>query len=263
MSFVDVRRDGAVVVISLNRPAKLNALSTAMLEDLTEAVRRHDGPPAERMLVFEGRGERAFCAGSDLADVQAGESALARHEAALSGLIGALSSAAAMKVALLHGQVRGGGTVFPSLVDLVLAADDLQLSLPEIHFGMYQVVLHALLLEKLPEALVWQLAATGRVLGARESLELGIAAEVLPADDFRLGAGERVRFYADRLGALALGRRMRSISSGAGVPERVAAAVPLMMQNHSLPGVKDRIERYAQAIAAKNPAKRGTGGDGS
>lgn len=251
MSLIQVRREGRIAFVSLERPEKMNALSTRMLEDLAAAVREHDGPPAERVLVFGGRGRSGFCAGSDLADVQAGEAALARHEEALSALIGALSAARALKVAVLHGQVRGGGTLFPSLADVVIAGDDLKLSLPEIHFGMYPAMLHALLLEKLPGPIAWQLSATGRVLGARESLDLGLVSEVLPVEEFESQARERVRFYAERGGALALGREMRRVRPELPVAERAAAAVPLMMRNHALPGVADRIRQYADALAAR------------
>ena len=66
------RRDGAVATLTLNRPDRLNAISPAMLEALSQALVECDRDPGVRVVVLTGAG-RGFCAGLDLKDLAAGQ----------------------------------------------------------------------------------------------------------------------------------------------------------------------------------------------
>src|SRR5919197_3806350 len=74
---VDVQRDGGVARIFLNRPQKVNALDTALLDELAAALERLASDAALRVLVLGGRG-RAFCGGADIDELAALEPASAR-----------------------------------------------------------------------------------------------------------------------------------------------------------------------------------------
>jgi enoyl-CoA hydratase len=65
-SFVRVQRDGDIATVTLDRPAKLNSLTPAMLDELEHAVRAFDADATLRVVVLSASGERAFCVGADI-----------------------------------------------------------------------------------------------------------------------------------------------------------------------------------------------------
>lgn len=71
MALVETTRDGAVAVLTLNRPEAMNALSRALQADLHDAIEAADADPKVRVLVITGAGERAFTAGLDLKELGA------------------------------------------------------------------------------------------------------------------------------------------------------------------------------------------------
>jgi enoyl-CoA hydratase len=72
MALVRVERDGAVATLSLDRPEAMNALSTALCDDITRAFRALAGAGDVRVAILTGAG-RAFCAGVDLKELARGE----------------------------------------------------------------------------------------------------------------------------------------------------------------------------------------------
>ncbi|MEO1334958.1 MAG: enoyl-CoA hydratase/isomerase family protein, partial [Myxococcota bacterium] len=73
--------DGKVIRITLNRPEKRNSLTPAMLEELNDAFRRADEAKDACVVILRGAGDKAFCAGADLAGMGGGQGFLEIHEA--------------------------------------------------------------------------------------------------------------------------------------------------------------------------------------
>lgn len=131
-----------------------------------------------------------------------------------------------------------------ALCDLVIAADNLMLGLPEIRFNMYPVIVHAVLEEKISPALAFQLCATGRLLAATEARTLGLVTDVVPVAQFATVVADRVAFYQKNAEALTIGRRALCIARSSEISERIVRLAPLMHENFSHPGVREAIVRY-------------------
>src|SRR5256885_3281334 len=128
---VEVRREGAVARIFLNRPQKVNALDSAMLERLATALEEAGADDTVRVVVLGGRG-KAFCGGADVIELASLDATSARsfitriHRACA-----AARKAQVPVVARLHGAVIGAGLQLAAACDLRIAAPRTPLALPE------------------------------------------------------------------------------------------------------------------------------------
>jgi enoyl-CoA hydratase/carnithine racemase len=186
---VSIDRDGAVPVVRLERPQRLNAINVALLEDLVAALRE---VAEERVVVLEGAG-RAFCVGEDLKETLAPQTGsgteLRRAFALLQEVTRVLTGAPAVFVAAVQGYAVGGGAELALAADLVVGERDLRMRFPGATLG------HAVtggISARLP-ALVGLLRAkelllTGRWIEADEALALGLLNRV--EDDARAAARE-------------------------------------------------------------------------
>lgn len=136
-STIEVSHDGSRGAITLDRPDKLNPLSTTTLLELVEAAGYLDSVTEVKVVVVSGRG-RAFSAGADLAAFSgeggSAPSATSSREAADAGrrMADAIEGMRAVTVARIQGHCVGGGLVLAAACDLRFAADDVHFSIPEI-----------------------------------------------------------------------------------------------------------------------------------
>lgn len=142
LTTLSVELDGPVGRIWLDRPDKLNPLSTTTLEEIATAARWFDGQPEARVVVIGGRG-RAFSAGADLrsfaapADGSGDDAASPRTDAdAGRRMADAIEAMECVTIARLHGHCVGGGVVLASACDLRVAAAGTRFSIPEVDLGI-------------------------------------------------------------------------------------------------------------------------------
>jgi enoyl-CoA hydratase/carnithine racemase len=181
-----------VADVRLNRADKLNALDRAMLAALVRAGRQLADDDEVRAVVLSGNG-RAFSAGLDFAEFRAMTSDGAGPVGALdddndyAGPAQALAQRAAYiwaelpvpVIAAVHGVAFGGGLQITLGADIRLAAPDAQLSVMEIKWGLIPDMTGSQLLPELVgRDVAKELTFTGRVLGGREAVELGLATRV-------------------------------------------------------------------------------------
>ncbi len=183
---VDVVADGNRGSITLNRPDKLNPLSTQTLNELVAAARWFDGRPAVKVVVVSGNG-RAFSAGADLAAFAGPtEAAGAPREAADAGrrMADALEGMRAVTIARLHGYCVGGGLVLAAACDLRVAAATARFSIPEVDLGI-PLAWGGIprLVREIGPALTKELVMTCRPFGADEAKAAGFLNRVVPDAD--------------------------------------------------------------------------------
>ena len=186
-STIEVTFNNARGAITLNRPEKLNPLSTDTLAELVGAARYFDAKHQVKVVVIGGRG-RAFCAGADLAafstDDGSAPSAVALHEAADAGrlMADAIESMRAVTVAKLHGHCVGGGLVLAAACDLRVAADDTRFSIPEVDLGI-PLAWGGIprLVREMGPAITKELVMTCRPFSAAEAHATGFLNHVVPA----------------------------------------------------------------------------------
>ncbi len=241
--------DGSILVedaggrrtITLRRERRANALSIPMMAALAEAIRQADGSPGVHAVVLVAAGARVFCAGADLADLQ--ERGREQYDA-LRELINALDQRSTPLLCVLAGKALGAGCLLPVLSDIVIASEDAVLGFPEMRFGMYPALMHAVLAEKLSSTLSYAICAGGRSLAAREALALGLVTEVLDAPDIAQGIEKRIEFYVARSAAVRIGREMARETRTEHLARRVDRAERFIERNLASPGTAAMLADY-------------------
>lgn len=181
------------VRLTLNRPAKLNAIDHELREVLTAAIAAAEADDRVRVIVIAGAG-RAFCSGYDLSGAQPGDTwawrrALAEDvEATL-----AIWRCPKPVIAQVHGYAIAGGLELAMACDLIIAGEDAQLGEPEIRFGSAPVTL--LMPFLIGQKVTRELLMTGDLIDAARAERIGLVNRVVPLD--RLEA--EVDALADRL----------------------------------------------------------------
>jgi len=183
MSFATLEQRDATAVITLNRPDRLNAISDALMADLQAAIDHAEQLENVRAVVLRGAG-RAFCAGEDLKEldnVARNEPAVRKHVAALQKVTRTMRHSTKVYIAAAHGYAVGGGFEWMMSSDLVVAADDLVVFLPEIDRALFPTGGISWLL---PMTLGYHRTMELMLLGERQSaerlLQLGLVNWVVP-----------------------------------------------------------------------------------
>ncbi|HYE19330.1 MAG TPA: enoyl-CoA hydratase-related protein [Tepidisphaeraceae bacterium] len=163
---------GPVTTLTLNRPDRRNALSTALLEALQTAMNAATIDPTCRAVILRGAGP-VFCAGLDFHE--ANDPAVAHRSAtALAGVYRAIVNAPFPVIAAAHGAAFGGGAGLIAAADLAVVSADLQLGYPEVHRGLVAALVSVLLRPQLPARRLRELLLLGQTLTAAEAREAGL-----------------------------------------------------------------------------------------
>jgi enoyl-CoA hydratase/carnithine racemase len=181
---LEVKAEGRLGQLWLNRPDRLNALSVKALEELAAAARWFDTQEEVRVVVVGGRG-RAFSAGADLDGFPlVGDAGV--HAAADTGRImaEALEGMRALSIARIQGWCVGGGLVLAAACDLRVAAEDARFSIPEIDLGI-PLAWGGIprLVREIGPALTKELVITCREFGPAEALSAGFLNRIVPGEE--------------------------------------------------------------------------------
>jgi enoyl-CoA hydratase/carnithine racemase len=176
---------GGVAEVVLNRPAKHNALSTRMREDLAATLAWASQDPEVRAVTLGGAGP-SFCAGQDLREPRGPYpgARVALWTRVHGNLAAAVASCAVPTVAGLHGHVLGRGLDVALAADLRIAAEDTRLGYPEVDHAMVVGGGGARrLVRMVGEARAMEMLLCARTLDAETALSWGLVAKVVPAAD--------------------------------------------------------------------------------
>ena len=218
-ALVETRLDGPVFEITLNRPAKRNALSLPLLTELAAAIEAARRTPATvRAVIVRGNG-KAFSAGIDVTAFmtfheQFGPQWL-RHMRAISDQMQAAFTALERLelpvIALLHGYCLGMGLELALACDMRIAAAGTRLGLPETRLGLIPDVGGTTRLLRLVGAgRAKELIMTGRQMDAAEAAAWGVVNSVVPAEDLE-SAGQALVAELVQAAPLAVGMAKRVI----------------------------------------------------
>jgi enoyl-CoA hydratase/carnithine racemase len=180
-----VERDGAVAIVTVNRPKVLNALNTASLDELRRTVLALKHDPAVRCVVITGAGEKSFVAGADINELSV-QSPTGGREHALRGqhVFDLIENMGKPVIAAINGYALGGGCELAMACTLRIAADTAKLGQPEINLGIVPGYAGTQRLARLVgrgRALEWLL--TGDQMTAQEAYRLGLVNRVVAAAD--------------------------------------------------------------------------------
>jgi enoyl-CoA hydratase len=173
--------DGAVATVTLNQPEKRNPLSATMVRELGEALAWCRSEAAVRVVVLTGAGDRAFCAGADLASsFHAGADQLERHHdrGRIAGLFLALRELGKPVVGRINGHALAGGFGLACACDILLAVESAGFGTPEINVGVWPMMISAVLARNLPRKVVLEMLLLGDRWTAVQLKEVGLISRV-------------------------------------------------------------------------------------
>jgi enoyl-CoA hydratase/carnithine racemase len=170
-----------VCSITLDRPEKRNALTTAMIERLRAAVERAGADDAVRVVVLGATGS-AFCAGLDLRELAAQREAGEAETHTLEHALEVLEACPKPTIAAVQGDAVAGGCELALHCDLRVAAEDARFAMPLARIGLaVPVTLTWKLVETIGTPATKELLFTGDPIGAEAALALGLVNRVVPA----------------------------------------------------------------------------------
>ena len=188
---------GFVRVLTLNRPAKLNALDFALTRALLDALRAAGGDSGVRCVVLTGAG-RAFCAGADTTEFAqfTGDNAeLIRERASLTASLHAAFPALRIPaIAAVNGLAIGGGAGLALSCDFAVAAPSATFAYPEVKHGMVPAIVMAGLVRAVGSRRACELTLTARTVDAAEALRIGMVTSVATDGNAR---AEAIRLAMD------------------------------------------------------------------
>jgi enoyl-CoA hydratase/carnithine racemase len=177
MSVLLEKRSNGVAVITLNRPQVLNALDVPAKERLGSIWQEIADDPAVRVAVLTGAGEKAFCAGSDIKEINR-TGRMVTTDILLRAIPGVGVPLVKPVIAALHGYCIGMGMTLALHCDLRLAAKGAVLGYPEVRHGMISVsALH--LPQVIPSALALEMLLIGRNISAEQAWRWGLVNAVV------------------------------------------------------------------------------------
>src|SRR5207248_9310926 len=171
---IELVREGGVARIFLNRPQKVNALDSALLDALAISLSALGGDDSLRVAVLAGRG-KAFCGGADVNELAALDPRTAREFIGrIHRACDAIRRLPVPVVAQLHGAVIGGGLELAASCDLRIAADGTRFAMPEVRLGIPSVVEAALLPRLVGSGRAAWLVLTGEPIDAKRAYDWGL-----------------------------------------------------------------------------------------
>lgn len=200
MDDILIRREGGVLELRFNRPAKKNAITQAMYGVLAEAVSEAAADPAARVILFTAEGD-SFSAGNDIADfvaIGSGADGMGM-EAPVFRFLRALAELDKPVVAAVRGRAVGVGFTLLLHCDMVVVAEDALLSAPFVNLALAPEAASSMLL---PAAIghrrAFEMFALGEPIDGVTALTWGLANRTLPRDEVETAARDLAASLAAR-----------------------------------------------------------------
>ena len=211
-SSLDMRENAGILWLTLNRPAKRNALDAGLVEELTAAFQAAAHQDSVRVVVLTGAGAD-FCAGADLSELEKvssqGPEASLADASRLGRLFVLMRECPKPVLAAVRGRALAGGCGLATAADLVLAEEGAQFGYPEVNLGFVPAMVMAILRRKVGESRAFALAAGGKRISAREARDLGLVHQIWADHEFEKGVEDFAREWAGLPpGAVTLTKRL-------------------------------------------------------
>ncbi|MCI0431499.1 MAG: enoyl-CoA hydratase [Rhodospirillales bacterium] len=248
-------RDG-VVMLTLNRPKQLNALSEAMLDALTAALEAIGAEQRLRVVVLAGSGEN-FCAGHDLREMR--ERPDQNWYRALFGkciaLMRRMNEIPQPVIARVQGIATAAGCQLVAGADLAIASEDARFATSGINVGLFCSTPAVPLTRAVPAKPAFEMLVTGEFIDAAEAWRLGLVNRVVPREKLDAAVAELAgKILAKSPLAVATGKRLTYAIQGRDLDKAYAIAGETMARNMMAEDVGEGIDAF---IAKRRPVWRG------
>jgi len=209
--------EGAIAILTINRPDKLNALNRQVIAEIASAAEEVWHRPGVNVLILTGAGEKSFVAGADIAEMRdmrledARAFARAGHQA-----LDALEALPIPVIAAVNGFALGGGCELALACDFIYASDRAKFGQPEVKLGVIPGFGGTQrLLRRVGNAMARELVMTGAMIDAQEALRIGLVNKVLPHVEVLDAARATAKVIAS-MGPLAVAEAKKVMREGEG-----------------------------------------------
>lgn len=239
-----------VAVLTLNNPAKRNALSRAMLAELQQTLDRVAGDREIRALVLRAEGP-VFSSGHDLREVAAGEDNPGLF-ALCTEVMEKIRALPQPVIAEVHALATAAGCQLVASCDLVVAAEEASFATPGVNIGLFCTTPGVALSRAVSTKKAMEMLLTGEAIGAREAEAAGLVNFVVPAAGLHAKAMALAKkIIAASSEVIALGKRAFYQQLPLDRPSAYAVAQETMVRNAELPDAKEGMSAFLE----KRPPK--------
>ena len=246
-----VETRGKVGLVTLNRPAALNALSEALMTELGQALDAFEADAGIGAIVITGS-EKAFAAGADIKQMQA-KTFLDAYTADFIGTWDRVSRCRKPVIAAVAGYAFGGGCELAMMCDMIIAADTAEFAQPEITIGVMPGAGGTQRLTRaVGKAKAMDMILTGRRMKADEAERSGLVARVVPAATMleeAMKAAEKIASFSKPIAAMAKESVSRAFESSLAEGLRFERRL-----FHAQFGTEDQKEGMAAFVEKRKPA---------
>ncbi len=209
-------KENGVLLITINRPEKLNALNRKTIDELHEALLDAENDQETKVIIITGAGSKAFIAGADIAEfadfsVEEGKSLSATGHFKLFNFIENYSKPV---IAAINGFALGGGLELAIACHMRVASETAKMGLPEVSLGLIPGYGGTQRLAQLVgKGKAFEMITTGDMIGAEEAYKWGLVNHVTSADQLLEKAMELARKIASR-SLVAVGTAIKAVNAG-------------------------------------------------
>jgi enoyl-CoA hydratase len=249
--------DGYVVTVELNRPEALNAMNTAMGEELLRCFDAFTWDKTVRAVVFTGAGEKAFCVGGDLKErnEMSDEVWRAQHLIFEQGAARVLHCPVPV-IAAVEGFALAGGCELALLSDFIVAGETAVFGVPETTLGIFPGIGGTQLLPRIVGApMAREMIFTGRRVDAKEAKAVGLVNHLVPKGQARAKALEIATTIAAN-GPVAVRQAKKAINRGSETDLETAMALAIEAYNVTVT-TEDRLEGVRAFNEKRKPRFQG------
>jgi enoyl-CoA hydratase/carnithine racemase len=257
MSFVDLRLEDHIAVVTLNRPEALNAISSQIADQLGGAFLQAAARSDTWVILLAAAGEKAFCVGADLKERnQLDDAGWIRNRTLMRSMFDSIRAVPQPTIASVFGFALGGGFELALSCDLIVAAEDAVFGLPEATVGIVpggggtQLLARTIGLSRAREVIF-----TGKRITAAEAAELGLAARVATRSELDAAAMDLARTIC-RSSPVAVREAKQAIDRGFGLPLEVGIELEDLAWRRNVAS-EDRREGIAAFNEKREPRWQG------
>jgi enoyl-CoA hydratase/carnithine racemase len=177
---VNYETRGKVAILTLDEPAKLNALSAGIRSGILEGLKKADADDAIRVAVITGSGDKAFCAGADVGDFDFDPEKARGFVIAVLEVLAAPENTRKPVISAVNGIAYGGGFELAMASDFIIASDRARFAVPEIKLGLLPAFAVVRLADIVGRAKAKEMSMLGDPVSAEEACRLGLVLRVVP-----------------------------------------------------------------------------------
>jgi len=253
---ITIEKRGAVAVLTINRPDKLNALNKQVHTESVAALDELRNDTSIRVLVITGSGEKSFVAGADISEFEGQTPVTQRDQFNERTLFNTIDSFPKPVIAMVNGFCLGGGNELAMACDIRMASENARFSQPEINLG---IMCGGGGTQRLPrligEGRAMELALTGDMIDAATAERFGLVNHVFPSDQLEAETMKLAEKIAEKAPiALQLSKEAVKFASRSNMDEGLRREVDLFAICFS---TEDKKEGVAAFLEKRKPEFKG------